>query len=200
MSYSYAVNLASCPAPILLSTQKLSSGASPSGMTPYAMSETSTIVAHLNQGAVQEENAYRYGGSMFACVLSGLALSAPGLLVLDISAGIANLGYPAEHAAGSLSIPSGSTRYIWLDNAGAFRQTSTTTPPTSLACYLGKVTTDGTHVTDMDLSGVIYWTGMATTRTADSGAPGGTTAGGILLCKTAGGVYLWDSFSAWKTL
>lgn len=197
----YSLIYTDCPPPIAVTTQKFASGSIPSWLTEFTMGETSAVVDQLNELAVFEENLFRYGGSMVACVLSGLGLTFSGF-TLTIGRGQASVGFPLERPSdATLTIPSSSTRYIWLDATGAYHQTATTTPLTSPSVYLGRVVSDGSGITAIDMSGVVYWLGIAIAHYNDGGTPGGSgPTGASLWAQTQGGFYIWDGVGTWAFL
>lgn len=132
-----------------------------------------------------------------------ITLTAPGSgLNLQVSAGIARGDGDMYITATTLAVPDATARvYIWLrqtsPGVSSPAYTTTTTPPSGVAVFLGSCTTSGGNITDVDTSGVMYLHGSAGIRfTADTGVPGDTPPSTVQhAVQTAGGTYWWNGTS-----
>jgi hypothetical protein len=200
-----------CPAPIVeanypkLSLSENTNGTDVNVARAFSAGDTATVPASLNRNANNLDLLATFGGGGFG-ILTGLALSAGSGLNVSISAGLAAGGGLIELASVyTLPVPGnhpGTTDvtdrvWIWIQQNGTPTYTLNTTPPSVRCVLLGSVTTDGSGVTSVDTSGVLYLKGGSLWReTADPGPPGDSPSATLtLFTKTPGGVFFWDTVS-----
>ncbi len=177
----------------------------PAILSSFASSmESAGVSLGLNNIAIATEMAYRFGGGCYG-IGYGLGLTAPGGAFVTVGLGIARIdgpvgqcdvdGAPVDMTYG---ITLSATRYWWFNRDGTAEPTSTTTAPSSTSIYLGKVTADGSGITNIDTSGVVYIIdGQAWRWTADLQEPSDSPDAAIrIFTVTLGGTYFWNG-SAW---
>lgn len=142
----------------------------------YGQGESaSSVPARLNENAVRQDLQARYGaGAMGVC--SGLVVSAGTGLQGLISAGHANIdGLVEIRTQAQVVLSASSTNCVWLRSDGAFEVRTDLTAPTLPAVLVGIAITDGSGVTAVDESGVVYIrAGIPERSTADTGKPSST--------------------------
>jgi len=154
----------------------------------------SSVPARLNENAVRQDLLARYGGGAMG-VCSGLALSAGTGLQGLISAGHANIDGTVEvRDQAQVVLNASSTNCVWLRSDGTFDVRTDLTAPTLPAVLVGIAFTDGSGVTAVDESGVVYLrSGIPERSTADTGKPSSTApATWRGMTKTLSGDWWWD--------
>lgn len=183
------------PAPVLPTVTIDISDSGDNPLTSYTFPQgmTSGFTTNLNKQGKRLDLLATYGAGGYG-VVDGLAVSAGTGLLADISAGKANIGGIVELAASSVVVSASSTNWIWLKADGTTVVATTTAKPTGECCLLGAAVTDGSGVTSVETSGVVYFrSGMLWRETADTLAPGDTLNAAIrIYTKTAGGEYFWN--------
>lgn len=189
-----------CPAPVVPAPGVLLSDSN----APPASQEFSTGMAagfttKLNRNFKASDLGQSYGAGGYA-VGSGLTLSAGTGLQCNVAAGHAVIDGIVELAATSIVVAASSTNWIWLKQDGTLvSQDDTTAKPSGNCVLLGAAVTDGSGVTSIETSGVVYFRGgMLWRQTADTFAPGDSPDSGLRIhTTTAGGEYFWDG-AAWR--
>lgn len=168
---------------------------SPPLSSAVAIGDTAAAVTKLVRNAVISDalgNAIGFG------ILAGFTITAGTGNIAVIAAGQAFLHGPLTvPASQNKALALSTTNFLWLQANGAVTA-NTATPPTAptgaATIYLGAVTCDGTGVTNVDTSGVVYLrNGGLWRQTADTGDPADTPPSDIVLwTRTQAGLYVWD--------
>lgn len=196
-----------CPAPPVYGTVFWAIDQRVSGATGLPVSEafssgmTAVASSILNKDSALQDLLGRYGSGSYA-VGYGLAVSAGSGLTVSVSAGHAlmdGIVEPSKNAS-TVVVPASSSRaWVWLKQDKTFVvQDNTTAKPSGNCVLLGSCVTNGSGVTSVDTSGVVYLqNGMPWRLTADTGAPtdspDATWRG---FTKTSAGVFFWTG-TAW---
>lgn len=162
----------------------------------FANGETNTVPLKLNQNSARLDLAGRFGGGGYA-IATGLVLSAGAGLVLNISAGQAQLDGVVPYYGGAITLTDNTTRtWVWITRTGAITPVlNSTTPPAGACCLLGSVVTASGAITQIDGSGVLTILGGTLCRaTGDTTAPTDTPPADqqFLNCGVNGTRYWWD--------
>lgn len=158
----------------------------------------------LNQLSIAAEMGFRFGGGCYG-IAYGLGLTDPTGAFVTVGQGMGRMdglvcqsdvdGNPTDITYGiTLSV----ARFWWFNKDGTAEPTSTTTAPTATSIYIGKVTADGSGITNIDTSGVVYIIdGEAWRWTADLQEPSDSPNSLIrIYTVTLGGTYFWNG-TAW---
>jgi hypothetical protein len=161
----------------------------------FAQGNSSGIPGQLNMLLAAMSLASLYGGNGHG-VVTGFDLSESSSLVLTVGIGTALIGAPIQFkAATTLTLPD-ATAYIriWLKQDGTLTYTTSTTPPTATALFLGTATTAGGVITALDNAGVVRLsTGTPVRVVGDAGRPTDSLPGAmVMLTQTAAGFYHWN--------
>lgn len=185
---------------VITSFNWLVDAATASGVTnptssSFNAGETSGRAAKHNRNALQLDLASSYGSGGIG-VKHGLVPSAGSGLTVNISAGGAVIGgiIQAKNGFTGKVVNASTTNFIWLKQDGTIEVVDgSITPPSGACCYLGAAVTDGSGVTSVDLSGVVYLrNGVAYREVTDTEDPADSPPATWLgITKTAGGEYLW---------
>lgn len=198
---------ASVPIPVgraaFLSLAAAATGYGNAPTAAHIFNDTSNLPRY-NRNFAAQDLIGAYGGGLYA-VAFGLALAAGTGLILNVGSGtavidgivdVSNASAPATPVATARTIvlPDASVRYVWLSQVATLSLTSTTTPPSAQACFLGMVTTAGGVITAIDNSGVLFLKGGIGIRlTGDTGVPLDTPPANLMfLTKTPTADYFWD--------
>jgi hypothetical protein len=152
-----------------------------------------TLSDDFNRNAAYLDVLAQYGGGLMG-VVHGLVVSAGTGLVANVTAGGALIGGVCQlDTADTCVLAASSTNFIWFKNDKTIEVLTGLTPPTEPSVLIGIAFTDGSGVTAVDTSGVVYCrAGMLWRETADLSAPFDTpNANLIILTKTLSGDYLW---------
>lgn len=156
-------------------------------------------VAADNYNASVQDILAKYGTGTYA-IMRGYGLSIGTGLNVDIAPGQAVVtGLTESKVTIVKSVdPSIARIQIWLNADGTITTVNNSlTPPAGEVCYLGSCVTDGSNVTSVDTSGVVFYKHGHTWReTADTGVPG--DAPGLerrFYHRTANATYYWDGLS-----
>jgi hypothetical protein len=154
------------------------------------------FVAKMNKNASLLDILAQCGGGMMG-VKTGLTVSAGSGLQASVSVGSAVInGIVQLIAATTIALTASQDNFIWLKSDGTLEAKINTTAPATPAVFIGIATTDGSSVTAVDTSGVVYLRGIGYRETADLGAPTDTPPSGFIhTVKTLGGMFLWDGTS-----
>lgn len=154
----------------------------------------SSVPARLNENAVRQDLQARYGGGAMGVCL-GLVLSAGTGLQGLVSAGHANIdGLVEVRTQAQVVLSASSTNCVWLRSDGAFEVRTDLAAPSLPAVLVGIAFTDGSGVTAVDESGVVYLrAGVPERSTADIGKPSATASSAWRgWTKTLSGRWWWD--------
>jgi hypothetical protein len=190
------LSASSCPAPVVPGAvvYQGNSGTAPPASEEFSTGSFTGVAAQLNRNSKGADMAQRYGSGGYA-IGSGLALSAGTGLVCNIAQGQAVMdGLVELYAASTVVVTGSATNWIWLKQDGTIVAQTTTAKPTGNCVCLGAAVTDGSGVTSIETSGVVYFRGGQMWReTADAGAPGDSPDSTLRLwTKTVGGLFFWD--------
>ena len=154
--------------------------------------------ARLNSNFKAADMAQRYGAGGYG-IGAGLALSAGTGLLCAIADGQAVMdGIVEVYSIADVVVSASTNNWIWLKEDGTIVvQSSTTAKPAGNCCLLGCAITDGSGVTSIDTSGVVYFRGGDMWRaTNDLGMPGDTPDASLwFYTKTQTGLWLWNGAS-----
>lgn len=195
-----ATNYAStdCPAvPPVGSVMWLdNTAANPPTSSPLVQGQPYTAV--LNRDFKASDLGHRYGAGGYG-IGYGLGLSAGTGLLVAVADGQALIdGIVEVRSAANVVLAASSVNWIWLRQDGTLiAQDDTTAKPSGNCCLLGAAVTDGTGVTSIDTSGVVYWLGGQMWRTTnDLGKPADTPSSSLrFFTRTQTGVWFWDGAS-----
>lgn len=156
------------------------------------------ITAPLNSNACYLDVLSCLGSGSIA-VAHGLVISAGSGLSINITAGTAYINGPVQLATATTAVVNASTtNYIWIGDSGVITVVNgSITPPGSSYAYLGAAITDGSGVTSVDFSGVVYIkNGIAYREVGDTDQPLDTPPSDWRgFTKTVKTVYFWDGTS-----
>ena len=194
--------MSAVPAPQVISSfMELDDYDLTSGLPAYingrsVVTGTTNIMSPINRNAAYLDILAQVGGGSVG-IKTGLTLSPGTGLNCSVSVGTAVIdGIIQLVTATTVTVNASVDNYIWLKNNGTLEAKTTTTPPATPSVYLGIATCDGSGVTAIDTSGVIYLRGIPYSESADLGAPTDTPSSSYIhIAKTTGGVYLWDGIS-----
>lgn len=191
---SYLLNATAVPAVQVPAALLNPSVDSPTTYQAIIAGDTTVGLTKHNANCVRSDNLGRYGGGGRA-VAAGLELTAGSGLTLNYSAGVILADGSVYKAGSTLAMTDASQNYVWISQGGTVAAVvGSTTPPAGTQVYLGRVTTAGGVITDIDYSGRVELKGGYLWRkTADAGVPGDTPPAGVKFWhQTAGALYFWD--------
>lgn len=185
-----------CPAPVL-PTESIyigNSGDAPLTSYEFAQGMAAGFTVNLNAQGKRLDLGMVYGGGGYA-VCTGLSVSAGTGLQATVSAGKAQIGGIVEKSASfTVVLSASSTNWIWLKQDGTFTVATTTAKPAGECVCLGAAITDGSGVTSVETSGVVYLrSGTFWRQTADLTAPLDSPNASLrIFTQTTWGTYFWD--------
>lgn len=188
------------PWPVPVAAAPAHTPTSPAILTAGAAGTTSGFVYYNKTAAILEAALGVVAGT--PAIVNGLAVSAGSGLTANIATGWAVLdGLVDVATALTYSCPVSTTAYLWLRQNGTITHTTSTTPPSGKAVYLGNVTTNASAITAVSLLGVVKFSGgMLWRETNEAGAPADSPPAALRMwTKTTGGLYLWTG-AAWTKL
>lgn len=199
------LNAVDCPLPPLpISVVFAEDSRSVSGVPPMSDNLTQAMlgggaVAALNYNAAVNDILAKYGSGTYA-VIRGYDPSAGTGLNVEISAGHACItGLRESKATIVKSVdPSIARIQLWLNTDGTITTVNNSlTPPAGEVTNLGSCVTDGSGVTSVDTSGVMFYRqGRIFRQTADTGVPGDSPGTERRFWhRTASATYYWDGLS-----
>jgi hypothetical protein len=168
----------------------------------YASYSGTTYVCILGTTGNLPTNATYWTATSFAAVTG---------LNIGVISGVGTCRGQLEFAGGTITLPDNTSQvYVWLKasawngstlTSGTLDKTTTTTPPTNDAIYLGCCTTSAGVISAIDYSGVLYnMGGVAVRYVADRSAPvDSPTANTGFHTVTQAGTYHWNG-SAYNSL
>lgn len=160
----------------------------------FGQGDSSNVPARLNENAARGDLIARYGGGAMG-VCAGLVLSAGTGLQGLVSAGHANIdGIVEIRSQVAVVLSASSTNYVWLRTNGTFEVRTDLVAPSLAAVLVGIAFTNGSGVTAVDESGVVYLlSGVPERSTADVGKPSlAAPATWRGWTKTLSGRWWWD--------
>jgi len=174
----------------------VSVGASTPLARVFTQGETTTVISKHSRNGANLDILATYGSGLIGVVHGLVPVGATGLTI-DISAGGALAGGVLQSKDGfdAVVVNASSTNFIWFKQDGTIEVVDdSTTPPSGVAVYIGAAITNGSSVTSIDLSGVVYIYGgipyrETTDPTQPTDSPPSTWIG---LTKTDDGTYLFD--------
>ena len=177
---------------------KASSGATLYKAKSFSVGESTGLAGKMNNNGAEIDLTSMFGSGSVA-VITGLVPSAGTGLNANVSAGTALFNGPVEKKTTNVvAMNASTTNYIWLSDAGVFTVVNNSiTPPAGDQVYLGAAITNGSGVTSVDLSGVIYLqNGLAFRTVTDTDQPVDTPPSSWRgFTKTARATYFWNGTS-----
>lgn len=164
--------------------------------------DASGTSSKLNYNSKIDNMGSRYGSGGYG-IGSGFALSASTGLTVAVANGQAVIDGVAEaYSHADVVVTASGTNWLWIKTDGSIVvQFNTTAKPSGNCVLLGAAITDGSSVTSIDTSGVVYFKGGDMWRqTADAGMPADTPDSSLwFYTKTTVGLWLWDG-SAYRRI
>lgn len=189
------LNASNCPAPVVPNPGVLLSDSNPPPVSDeFATGMASGFTTQLNKQFKRADLMGSWGAGGYG-VADGLTLSAGTGLQVAVAAGHAIMDGIVELAASTAVLNASATNWVWLKQDGTLVvQNGVTTKPSGNCVCLGAAVTDGSGVTSIETSGVVYSLyGTFYRQTADTLVPGDSPNASIrIFTKTAGGTYFWD--------
>lgn len=163
-----------------------SSGPFVTGMTLPTAALLNTVAGQLYAGIL--------AGACGSGVVTGLALSTPSNLVIQVSAGFGVAAIPVSLLTNAtVSVPASSTTFIGLSATGSIVTSATIAAFPTSALFLGTVVSNATVVTSIDYSGrITLIDGTRTRQTADIFGPLDSPGPMRIVTNTQSGTFLWD--------